>query len=217
MMVTRIKNLKQWIPSASVISWITDVAKCMYKATAKVKKIVRPVSTCSYNPKVRWATSLSMNFLMWSIWCNGKLWATDLKFSNHQQKHSKHDDLAGLVFHKYNTEKNVALWATKTHQKSTSAHNCTTARLLLEKIIMRINNAVPVNKQYIRRTSCSSTRGFLQRSMNIKLDGLWNYYYKKDNRRRYLGANPSSSRAVSAFAIANGKYARDCRRINMIF
>jgi hypothetical protein len=33
--------------------------------------------------KARWVTSLrSMNFLIWSIWCNGKLWATDLKFSN---------------------------------------------------------------------------------------------------------------------------------------
>jgi hypothetical protein len=31
--------------------------------------------------KARWVTSLrSMNFLIWSIWCNGKLWATDLKF-----------------------------------------------------------------------------------------------------------------------------------------
>jgi hypothetical protein len=39
---------------------------------------------------------------------------------------------------------------------------------------------------------------------------------QKDNKR-CLGANPSSSRAVSAFAIANGKYARDCRRIKMIF
>ena len=31
-------NLKQWIPSALVISWITDVAKCMYSATAKIEQ-----------------------------------------------------------------------------------------------------------------------------------------------------------------------------------
>jgi hypothetical protein len=36
--MNRCTNLKQWIPSALVISWITDVAKCMYSATAKIEQ-----------------------------------------------------------------------------------------------------------------------------------------------------------------------------------
>jgi len=79
---------------------------------------------------------------------------------------------------------------------------------------------LPVNKQYSRRTKYSSKKGTLQPKNDKKLSPVKNYEHRVCRWKFVEGyvktkSYPSMSRAARAFAMARGRYNRDCHSVKM--
>ena len=77
---------------------------------------------------------------------------------------------------------------------------------------------LPVNKQYSRRTKYSSKKGTLQPKNDKKLSPVKNYEHRVCRWKFVEGyvktkSYPSMSRAARAFAMARGRYNRDCHSV----